>query len=154
MKLLQPGEVIDGFEMEECLHAGGMAHIYQVRYAADAQGLRRDPVGRLRPGSVSRLAGATSIGGGGVLAGAVGRQVGVVDKPVHDDVVGALEVLGLGERGFTVVKFTARGEYILKLKICIVIYNGVFFLNTKNVMTFISEFRIGFNMKKQMSFSG
>ena len=51
-----------------------------------------------------------------------GRQVGVVDKPVHDDVVGALEVLGLGERGFTVVKLTARGEYILKLKIFIVIF--------------------------------
>ena len=32
MKLFNPGHVIDGFEIEECLHAGGMAHIYQVRY--------------------------------------------------------------------------------------------------------------------------
>jgi len=27
----------------ECVHAGGMAHIYHVRYAADADGVRRDP---------------------------------------------------------------------------------------------------------------
>ena len=43
MKLLQPGEVIDGFEMEECLHAGGMAHIYKVGYAPAADGTRREP---------------------------------------------------------------------------------------------------------------
>ena len=43
MKLLQPGEVIDGFEMEECLHAGGMAHIYKVSYAPAADGTRREP---------------------------------------------------------------------------------------------------------------
>ncbi|HWI80650.1 bifunctional serine/threonine-protein kinase/universal stress protein [Ramlibacter sp.] len=33
MKLLEPGTEIDGFVIEECLHAGGMAHIYRVRYA-------------------------------------------------------------------------------------------------------------------------
>ncbi len=33
MKLLEPHTVIDGFLIEECLHAGGMAHIYSVRYA-------------------------------------------------------------------------------------------------------------------------
>lgn len=43
MKRLEPGHVIDGFEIMACVHAGGMAHIYQVRYAADAEGLRRDP---------------------------------------------------------------------------------------------------------------
>ena len=43
MKLLEPGHLIDGFEIMECVHAGGMAHIYRVRYAADAQGQRRDP---------------------------------------------------------------------------------------------------------------
>lgn len=37
MKLLEPGTVIDGFEVGECLHAGGMAHIYQVAYAGAAQ---------------------------------------------------------------------------------------------------------------------
>lgn len=42
MKLLQPGEVIDGFEIEECVHAGGMAHIYKVRYAPAADGSRRE----------------------------------------------------------------------------------------------------------------
>ncbi len=34
---------MDGFEIMECVHAGGMAHIYHVRYAADAAGVRRDP---------------------------------------------------------------------------------------------------------------
>ncbi len=37
MKLLEPGTVIDGFEVGDCLHAGGMAHIYQVAYAGAAQ---------------------------------------------------------------------------------------------------------------------
>ena len=42
MKLLDPGAVIDGFEIEECLHAGGMAHIYKVHYAPGADGTRRE----------------------------------------------------------------------------------------------------------------
>ena len=33
MKLLEPGAVLDGFVIEECIHSGGMAHIYRVRYA-------------------------------------------------------------------------------------------------------------------------
>jgi eukaryotic-like serine/threonine-protein kinase len=33
MKLLAPGTEIDGFVIDECIHAGGMAHIYRVRYA-------------------------------------------------------------------------------------------------------------------------
>ncbi|QDL53213.1 serine/threonine protein kinase [Rhodoferax aquaticus] len=37
MKLLEPGEVLDGFVIEECMHAGGMAHIYRVHYAHGAQ---------------------------------------------------------------------------------------------------------------------
>ena len=40
MKLLDPGTVLDGFRVGECLHAGGMAHIYEVGYA-DAS--RREP---------------------------------------------------------------------------------------------------------------
>ncbi len=40
MKLLNPGTVIDGFLVGDCLHAGGMAHIYQVGYADAA---RREP---------------------------------------------------------------------------------------------------------------
>lgn len=43
MKLLEPGHLIDGFEIIECMHAGGMAHIYHVQYASDATGVRRDP---------------------------------------------------------------------------------------------------------------
>ena len=39
MKLLEPGSVFDGFTVEDCIHSGGMAHIYRVRYA-DGQ---RDP---------------------------------------------------------------------------------------------------------------
>jgi eukaryotic-like serine/threonine-protein kinase len=33
MKLLQPGMNIDGFRIEECVHAGGMAHVYRVQYS-------------------------------------------------------------------------------------------------------------------------
>jgi serine/threonine protein kinase len=32
MKLLEPGAVLDGFIIDECIHSGGMAHIYRVRY--------------------------------------------------------------------------------------------------------------------------
>ncbi len=35
MKLLESGQVIDGFRIESCLHAGGMAHIYRVHFADD-----------------------------------------------------------------------------------------------------------------------
>lgn len=35
MKLLEPGTLLDGFAIEECIHSGGMAHIYHVRYADD-----------------------------------------------------------------------------------------------------------------------
>jgi serine/threonine protein kinase len=42
LKLLDPGALIDGFEIEECLHAGGMAHIYTVQYAPAADGSRRE----------------------------------------------------------------------------------------------------------------
>ena len=33
MKLQAPGTLLDGFVLEECIHSGGMAHIYRVRYA-------------------------------------------------------------------------------------------------------------------------
>src|SRR4051794_12795657 len=36
MKLLAPGTEIDGFRVRECIHAGGMAHIYAVEYAANS----------------------------------------------------------------------------------------------------------------------
>lgn len=39
MKLLEPGAELDGFTIEECIHSGGMAHIYRVRYTQGA----RDP---------------------------------------------------------------------------------------------------------------
>lgn len=32
MKLLEQGTVLDGFVIGECIHSGGMAHIYSVRY--------------------------------------------------------------------------------------------------------------------------
>jgi serine/threonine protein kinase len=41
VKLLNPGHLIDGFEVEACVHAGGMAHIYKVVYAPSADGNRR-----------------------------------------------------------------------------------------------------------------
>lgn len=33
MKLLEPGTLLDGFVIDRCIHSGGMAHIYSVRYA-------------------------------------------------------------------------------------------------------------------------
>lgn len=36
MKRLEPGTLIDGFRVGACLHAGGMAHIYEVTYADDS----------------------------------------------------------------------------------------------------------------------
>ena len=33
MKLLEPGETLDGFKILSCVHSGGMAHIYRVAYA-------------------------------------------------------------------------------------------------------------------------
>ena len=38
MKLLEPGETLDGFTVDDCIHSGGMAHIYRVHYS---QGQRR-----------------------------------------------------------------------------------------------------------------
>jgi serine/threonine protein kinase len=32
MKLLEPGTLLDGFTIEDCIHSGGMAHIYLVRF--------------------------------------------------------------------------------------------------------------------------
>jgi nucleotide-binding universal stress UspA family protein len=36
MKLLEPETEIDGFVIGDCVHAGGMAHIYRVHYAVGA----------------------------------------------------------------------------------------------------------------------
>lgn len=33
MKLLEPGTELDGFRVDECIHSGGMAHIYRVHYS-------------------------------------------------------------------------------------------------------------------------
>ena len=43
MKLLEPGAILDGFEIEACIHSGGMAHIYRVHYAAGRSDGARDP---------------------------------------------------------------------------------------------------------------
>ena len=42
MKLLEPGTVVDGFEVGRCIHAGGMAHIYEVQHAPGMDGTRRE----------------------------------------------------------------------------------------------------------------
>ena len=41
MKLLESGTALDGFVIEDCIHSGGMAHIYRVRYA-DSQRSNQD----------------------------------------------------------------------------------------------------------------
>jgi serine/threonine protein kinase len=41
MKLLEAGAQLDGFTIEECIHSGGMAHIYRVHYTpGHAEGTR------------------------------------------------------------------------------------------------------------------
>lgn len=42
MKLLEAGALVDGFVVRDCIHAGSMAHVYRVEYAASASG-SRDP---------------------------------------------------------------------------------------------------------------
>ena len=37
MSMLEPGQRIDGFVIDECRHSGGMAHIYRVHYADPAR---------------------------------------------------------------------------------------------------------------------
>jgi nucleotide-binding universal stress UspA family protein len=37
MSMLEPGHRIDGFVIDECIHSGGMAHIYRVHCADPAQ---------------------------------------------------------------------------------------------------------------------
>jgi serine/threonine protein kinase len=44
LKILEPGFRIDGFVVEECIHAGGMAHIYQVSHDTP-EGARAAPSG-------------------------------------------------------------------------------------------------------------
>jgi eukaryotic-like serine/threonine-protein kinase len=36
MKLIAPATLLDGFIVDECIHSGGMAHIYRVHYAHGA----------------------------------------------------------------------------------------------------------------------
>ena len=36
MKLLEPGSEVDGYRIGECVHQGGMAHLYRVSYASGA----------------------------------------------------------------------------------------------------------------------
>ncbi|WP_296447890.1 serine/threonine protein kinase [Rhodoferax sp. UBA5149] len=43
MKLLEPGAQLDGFTIEECVHSGGMAHIYRVHYTQGETDGASDP---------------------------------------------------------------------------------------------------------------
>lgn len=36
MKLMEPGTELDGFTIDDCIHSGGMAHVYRVRYSRGA----------------------------------------------------------------------------------------------------------------------
>lgn len=42
MKLLEPGAELDGFTIDECVHSGGMAHIYRVHYTQGASDGAKD----------------------------------------------------------------------------------------------------------------
>ncbi|MBM3386504.1 MAG: serine/threonine protein kinase [Betaproteobacteria bacterium] len=42
MKPIEPGTLIDGFEIGRCIHAGGMAHIYAVEHTPASDGSRRE----------------------------------------------------------------------------------------------------------------
>ena len=43
MKLLEPGAELDGFTIDECVHSGGMAHIYRVHYTQGTSDGAKDP---------------------------------------------------------------------------------------------------------------
>ncbi|WP_114971863.1 serine/threonine protein kinase [Rhodoferax ferrireducens] len=43
MKLLEPGAQLDGFTIDECIHSGGMAHIYRVHYTQGESDGASDP---------------------------------------------------------------------------------------------------------------
>ena len=43
MKLLEPGVTLDGFVVDDCIYAGGMAHIYSVHYATTSIKDQSDP---------------------------------------------------------------------------------------------------------------
>ena len=43
MKLLEPGTQLDGFTIDECIHSGGMAHIYRVHYTQGESAGVNDP---------------------------------------------------------------------------------------------------------------
>ena len=57
MKLLVPGTEIDGFRVRECIHAGGMAHIYAVEYAASSalKNTSEDTVKAVKTGELVEL---------------------------------------------------------------------------------------------------
>ncbi|MBS1175336.1 MAG: serine/threonine protein kinase [Burkholderiaceae bacterium] len=55
MKLLDAGDVIDGFEIIDCVHAGGMAHIYTVKYAHDGQGIDKPDPGFVMAMKIPRM---------------------------------------------------------------------------------------------------
>lgn len=43
MKLLEPGTQLDGFTIDECIHSGGMAHIYRTHYTQGESAGVSDP---------------------------------------------------------------------------------------------------------------
>jgi serine/threonine protein kinase len=43
MKLLEPGTELDGFTIDECVHSGGMAHVYRVHYTQGTTDGAQDP---------------------------------------------------------------------------------------------------------------
>jgi len=43
MKMLEPGAELDGFTIGDCIHSGGMAHIYRVHYTPRGTEGTRDP---------------------------------------------------------------------------------------------------------------
>ena len=64
MKLLEPGEKLDGFVIGDCLHAGGMAHIYRVTYeetrgAADPGFPLAMKIPRMTAGEAPRISSAS-----------------------------------------------------------------------------------------------
>lgn len=80
MNKLTRGECVDGFEVVDCLHAGGMGYIYSVQYAQNSQNTSLDP-GFVMAMKVPRM--SSGDGGESIVSFEVEQQIMPALTGVH-----------------------------------------------------------------------